>query len=238
MPLFVIALVIALTGAAGAGAAVASQDALPGDALYPVKTALERVQVSIAATEEAKAEAHLGLAAKRFAEVEKATKAGRPDVAAQAGEGLQRQITDAADSVDQAAASGKDVSSLVARLQENLQRLRERLGDVRDRAPDAAEATLTRVAESAGRGLEVAQESVQKTAAAGSTTGAPSASGSASSLKAQPATPANPAEPAQRAEPPETGRAGELGPQHAQRAEPAHPAAPASPAQPPERGRR
>jgi len=52
MPALIVAIVIALTTAAGSGAVYASQDAIPGESLYPVKTTFEALQLALASDDE------------------------------------------------------------------------------------------------------------------------------------------------------------------------------------------
>ncbi|MDA8219000.1 MAG: DUF5667 domain-containing protein [Dehalococcoidales bacterium] len=66
--IIVLALLLAFSGG---GAVYASQDALPGDYLYGVKTAVEDVQLQLATTEQTRTQVHLDLAAKRLAEMER-----------------------------------------------------------------------------------------------------------------------------------------------------------------------
>jgi hypothetical protein len=60
---------LAVTTGGAATTAVASTDALPGDALYDVKRTVESVQLALATTELAKGERHLQIAATRLDEV-------------------------------------------------------------------------------------------------------------------------------------------------------------------------
>ena len=64
----VLAIFLLLFGGAGA-TAYASQGALPGDALYPVKTSLEQTQVRLARDAARQAELHLSFAERRLAEI-------------------------------------------------------------------------------------------------------------------------------------------------------------------------
>ncbi len=65
-----VALVLIVILFSGAGAtAFAAQSALPGDALYPVKTTLEQAQVRLAADAARVAELHLGFAERRLEEI-------------------------------------------------------------------------------------------------------------------------------------------------------------------------
>jgi hypothetical protein len=74
---------VALGAAAIIGAttsmAVASQSAIPGDALYPVKRAIENTQAGISFGEDAKGETVLGNASTRLDEVDKLTEKSEPD---------------------------------------------------------------------------------------------------------------------------------------------------------------
>ena len=64
----VLAIFLLLFGGAGA-TAYASQGALPGDALYPVKTSLEQTQVRLARDAARQAELHLSFSERRLAEI-------------------------------------------------------------------------------------------------------------------------------------------------------------------------
>ncbi len=69
MPIpLIIALIIAL---GGGGTVAASQNSLPGDTLYPVKTFTENVEVIAAFSQASKAEVRMSLAQKRIQEIEK-----------------------------------------------------------------------------------------------------------------------------------------------------------------------
>ena len=63
-------LILFLIGS-GAGITFASQDALPGDALYPAKLAVEKIMVAVAGNVEKKTELRLEYAGRRLDEVEK-----------------------------------------------------------------------------------------------------------------------------------------------------------------------
>lgn len=69
-----VAAVVLASGALTAGVSFASASALPNDTLYPVKRAVEQVQVAVAVSDEAKANAYLHVADRRAAEI--ATVAG------------------------------------------------------------------------------------------------------------------------------------------------------------------
>jgi len=78
----------------GAAAAYASQDALPGDALYPVKTVVEQAELTFTTDPVTKAELHLEFAQERVAEMQALAAEGQldriPDVAVNMQEHLQK----------------------------------------------------------------------------------------------------------------------------------------------------
>jgi len=69
-PALVLFLILFLISS-GAGITFASQDALPGDALYPAKLAVEKIMVAAAGNVEKKTELRLEYAGRRLDEVEK-----------------------------------------------------------------------------------------------------------------------------------------------------------------------
>jgi uncharacterized membrane protein YgcG len=90
--LFVIAtLFVFLFG--GTGLTVyAAQSALPGDALYPVKTSLEQTRLSLTSEADRVAQLHLSLAQKRLEEIEGLIKEGRYDQVGKTSAEFERQI--------------------------------------------------------------------------------------------------------------------------------------------------
>ena len=86
----------------GAAAAYASQDAVPGDTLYPVKEVVEQAELALATNPQTKAELHLEFAQERAAEMQTLVMEGHaaqvPQVAQkmvehlQAAEGLAEQL--------------------------------------------------------------------------------------------------------------------------------------------------
>lgn len=80
-PSFALAIIIAILGSGG-GAALASQSALPGTALYGIKRATERARVTLARDESKKAELHITFASRRLQEIERLISGGADDDAA------------------------------------------------------------------------------------------------------------------------------------------------------------
>lgn len=68
-PSFALAIVILITSSSG-GIAYASQNALPGETLYPVKLTTEKARLTFARNESKKAELHIAFASRRMHEIE------------------------------------------------------------------------------------------------------------------------------------------------------------------------
>lgn len=155
MPALIIALVIGLTVAAGSGVAYAGHDALPGDALYPVKQAVETFQVGLAQGSEGKAEVHLAIADAKLREVEhlQAKQAGSEELAKAAERlALHQQATE--DALQDAAVAGKDVDKIVGLLKANSERQQATLQRVLDNAPDQAKGALEHALQMSQHGLQ------------------------------------------------------------------------------------
>jgi hypothetical protein len=80
--------------AAGGGTVYASQSSLPGDVLYPVKTAAEKLQLAVTWGSDAKANLHLTLAQRRIDEVTQQVQQNR-DINVQALGTVEQQLNDA-----------------------------------------------------------------------------------------------------------------------------------------------
>ena len=82
--------------------AVASQGAIPGDALYPVKRAIENTQAGFSVGDDAKGETLLGNASERLDEVDKLSQRARhhdAKLVTQTLNDFTQQFTDASDSL-------------------------------------------------------------------------------------------------------------------------------------------
>ncbi|MCL4369727.1 MAG: DUF5667 domain-containing protein [Chloroflexi bacterium] len=152
-PALIAALVVLLLAASGSGVIYASQDALPDDPLYQIKTSVEGLQLSLAPDDEAKAQAHLELAARRVDEIQRATQIGRPAAVSAAAEAFVQELDQIDDHVAQAAMAGKDVSGIVVQLADNLALQQTELASAQEQAPEPAVAALKKANRAAERGL-------------------------------------------------------------------------------------
>lgn len=74
-------LILTLLGG-GAGATYASQNALPGDTLYPIKIASEKVETALAFSDSRDAKLHLDFATRRLSEINKLAEKGKASTTA------------------------------------------------------------------------------------------------------------------------------------------------------------
>ena len=119
-----VALVIVLLFAVFSGSvAYAASNSLPGSALYPVKRAMEQVELAAATTPESKAQVHLAIADQRLTEAAALAMRGQPQLAEHAVKEYSAQV-DAAIAVFPAQSSGGSSSQAIvkslARQQEKL----------------------------------------------------------------------------------------------------------------------
>jgi hypothetical protein len=134
---------VAVVGAT-TGVSVASQSALPGDALYPVKRVIERAHTGISVGDASKGKTILGNASDRLGEVEELTGQGDP--------GNEQRIADTLDTFADEAKTGSDLlfsdykdndnASSIARVHDFASTSLDRLAALEPRIPAAAHEEL------------------------------------------------------------------------------------------------
>ncbi|HLZ08055.1 MAG TPA: DUF5667 domain-containing protein, partial [Chloroflexota bacterium] len=155
LPALSILLVVVATVVLGGGVVAASGNALPGDALYPVKLSVESVQVAAAYGDEAKAQISLQQAAGRLDEIDRANQAGRTDAISTAAADYVQNVANANQHLARAAASGKDVRAEASELNQELARQSQKLAVAEVRAPAGARLALVAAARAARSGINV-----------------------------------------------------------------------------------
>jgi hypothetical protein len=156
-------MVLALLALLGTGGVVvASDNAVPGDALYTVDQATERVRLALAASPEAKARLEANLAQERLEEAVTLTQRNQERNIERALERYQEHIKNAQQNTQQAKENGKDVDEIVDKLTENYLRHQEVLADVYEKVPDNAKGAIEKAIENSMKGYDQAVESVSK----------------------------------------------------------------------------
>jgi hypothetical protein len=143
-------LVIALV-LAGTWAVSASASSLPGQALYPVKLAAERARLAVTVRHGARAHLHLVFAERRLGEVQRLL--GEEGAVAQSlVDALVAETEMALDELEEVGAAKK--AAVGAKLLALTEQQQAVLTQVKARAPEAAQAGLSRALEASRRGHE------------------------------------------------------------------------------------
>ncbi len=138
-----LALVVALLFGSGALTAFASQNALPGDALYPVKTALEDARLALTSNHAAAARLALQLSERRVQELTALAQAGRFDDMQAAAQRLNAHLQTAAQSLEALARTNPTQANAVAVLLTQAQQSEQQvIASLQDAAPVAARPAL------------------------------------------------------------------------------------------------
>ena len=130
--------VILLLGTLGVGAVYASAGSLPGDSLYPVKLAGERVRLALAFSDSGEAKLHLRLASERLEEAAAVVERNGADEIEPLMGRYAAHVEAASSVLEHQHARGEDVASLAARFQERLARHEEVLSRVQEKVPGEA----------------------------------------------------------------------------------------------------
>ncbi len=149
------ALVLALF-ISGGTTVYASQESLPDDVLYPVKTGVENLRLALTRTPEARASLHLELAERRIEEVVAQSRLGR-DITVSALENAAVQ-TDAAIK-EMGSLEIEDNRTLVMKLSESTISQQIALNEVSDEIPEAARPSLKKSLNALRRGNLIARVS-------------------------------------------------------------------------------
>jgi len=150
-------------------AAMAAQDAKPGDFLYPVRTVIEDVQVATAGAPEARARARVAIADQRLNEVERAVSNDDTATARRAAAGYEEALARAKAEIEQAHVKPEAVPELGQALQNNLRRQEIASARARERgAADTAE-TLERARERYAPQMQPATTDIDRVAQGAST---------------------------------------------------------------------
>lgn len=155
----VIALAVVVIG--GLGTAVASQGALPGDALYGVNRSIENLQMRIAFGDVNKFEHQVSLNEKRHEELTKLVNENAEiDRVETAVVNYEESVNEAFVRAETARNNGASVDDVLERMAENQLRQAAELQEVHDRAPDEAKGAIERAQSASVRGFEQAAEAL------------------------------------------------------------------------------
>lgn len=149
----VLATAIVLTLSA-AQLAFASTDSLPGDALYPVKRAVERINLALHPSAESKGRLHLQFAARRLGEVQALIEQNRPELVGETLADLDAEA-DAAVADLASAGVGHDLEALRDHIEEQLQKHLDRLVFLRDNVvPEQGQKEIQNAIDNASKSVD------------------------------------------------------------------------------------
>ena len=139
----------------------ASQNSLPQDALYPVKTVTENIQVALTVSSEAKAKLHLKLAERRIQEVVTESAEGRT-VSTSALEAAINQIDDAVQGVNNMPES--KAKDLLVQLSQSTAERQADLEQISKEAPEESQPALKQAIDTMQRGNLIANVASENSA--------------------------------------------------------------------------
>ncbi len=158
--LVAILMAISVIFGGGAATAYASQDALPGDALYPVKTMVEQAELMLTTDPQQKAELHVEFAQRRVAEIQALVAEGRLDLVPEVSQNLEQHLQKAEQLATQLAQEGHpEAAARVAVMLANTNRMVER---VAEQAPPQAQSAMRYVEQMTNQVTERVRTQVQK----------------------------------------------------------------------------
>ncbi len=158
--LVAILMAISVIFGGGAATAYASQDALPGDALYPVKTMVEQAELMLTTDPQQKAELHVEFAQRRVAEIQALVAEGRLDLVPEVSQNLEQHLQKAEQLAMQLAQEGHpEAAARVAVMLTNTNRMVDR---VAEQAPPQAQGAMRYVEQMTNQVTERVRTQVQK----------------------------------------------------------------------------
>jgi len=143
------------------GIATASTKRLPDSPLYPIKRAIERVQLVTKSTDKSRALAHLSFSEERLEEAEAMVRAKETRLAQKMLEEMNQETEKASWYAQRV--SGKDKEMLLAKLVSLLERQQAVFERLFEQAPLEARTALEHAKEVSRQGLEQAKEALEET---------------------------------------------------------------------------
>lgn len=150
-----IAVVLVIFGAAGGSVVYAAQSSLPGDALYPVKTGVENLQVAVTPSPAAKANLHLIMVQRRINEI--AQVIGRKQsVNSQTKEAIEQELDSAVNELNQSKDT-QTVNKVLSRMVSNTLSQRLKLEQIEGNETQSNQQITHEIINEIQRGNNIAQ---------------------------------------------------------------------------------
>ncbi len=154
---------IALSLLTVGASAAASSNALPGEPLYPVKTTLEQIQVSITTDPYERAQLSLILSQRRLSEIQDLAAKGKYRGIAQSATALEESLEGDLSNLDALSEKDPNKSAVLAeKADETLSKSSTVLNDLLTTVPEEARPAISHAIEVSDKGKEAAKEHSRK----------------------------------------------------------------------------
>ena len=152
------AIVIGLV-AIGGGVVATSQNAIPGNVLYGLKNATEKIRTVLSFTHSEKAKTHLSITLEKLEEIERLRSQKDPaQHISAAAESLKKHQDAAIEEFNQLNSKNQNSSDIINKLQINSEQQQIVLVDLLNKVPEAAKQGIQNAIDSSIKGLQKAQE--------------------------------------------------------------------------------
>lgn len=160
IPLVILA-IVGVISASGV-TVVASQKSIPGDALYPVKKAVENVRVATAISEKDKAKVHLAVAEEKVKEIKKLQEVGRVEKIAETVQNLKDSEVKASQLTQVAKSKGQNTAELTSLLQTQISKQQIVLKQVSTQIPKQARQAIQKTLDQLRKDLKSTAEATKE----------------------------------------------------------------------------
>lgn len=135
---------------------------LPDSKFYWLKTWRENIQLFFTFNDVKKAEKQMKFANRRMLELEKLCEKDKCELAQKLASRFEEKIRKTTEKLEEANEKGKDVQSLIEKLEANQERHQEVLLKVYDQVPEEAKEAILQAMENSQKGIENAIANIQK----------------------------------------------------------------------------
>ena len=135
---------------------------LPDSNMYWLKTWWENIQLFFTFSDTKKAEKQMDFANRRMLELQKLCEKGKCELAQKLASRFEEKIRKTTEKLEEANKDGKDVQSLIEKLEANQERHQEVMLKVYDQVPEEAKEAILQAMENSQKGIENAIENIQK----------------------------------------------------------------------------
>ncbi len=160
---WLLAITLIISILTGGGVVTASAEALPGDALYPVKVSLEAAQLMLTFDEGNQVQLRLQFAERRLGEMQALAEQGRYDEIPQALAGFGTQVTEALRGWLRAVEAGEGAEVMAEKLEQAFSHHDEVLNELLGQVPEQAQPAIQRAIQVSQTGDQIVRQVMEGT---------------------------------------------------------------------------